>query len=92
MTPSTIQDAEATRSALLAFAGLNLTAWHGLPEHCSVLEARRIFKLDDAIEGRSTLGAEGKPASFQSLDDRPLRNGKGGILWCCSTMRGRSRP
>jgi hypothetical protein len=60
-------------TALRAFAALDLEAWHGLPERCPVHEARRVFGLDDAIEGRATLGAKGKPASFQSLDDRPLR-------------------
>lgn len=65
--------ADETRSALHSFAELDLAAWHGLPEHCSVHEARRLFALDDAIEGRSTLGTNCVPTSYQSLEDRPLR-------------------
>jgi hypothetical protein len=65
-------DSEAA-SALLAFANLQLDSWQGLPEDCSMADARRAFALSDEDDGRGDLGKERELAYYQSLDDRPLR-------------------
>lgn len=59
--------------SLRTFAELNLADWHGLPGACPVAVAQRTFALGQAIDGRGSLGSERRSASYQSLNDRPLR-------------------
>jgi hypothetical protein len=55
------------QEALQHFSSREFSDWHGLPEGCTITEARKILKLSDGY-GTGHLGQEAKPAYFATAE------------------------